>query len=619
MIELLPVEVRDQIAAGEVVERPAHMVKELIENSLDASATQVTVKAKNGGRFVEIQDNGHGIQPEQLGLALDRFATSKIKTSDDLWRLKTYGFRGEALASLAAVSQLTLISRTAKAKQASKIVSTFGKKSPVDVVSGELGTRIIIENLFENVPARLKFLKSESAEHQAIKAVVKAMAMTRPQVEFRYYENDKLVLMYSAVKSQSERTQQVLEVSPLFTAQDKTQDGWSVEIQFTAPDQVAKSSKNIWIFVQDRHVQDRALQAALVDAYRSLLMHGEYPISVVKLRVPEDQVDVNIHPTKSQVKFMDASQAFRFVHHTIRKELEKGPWLKGSVDTSSRTQNSYKSEPIAEPLKFNDQAFQTTTYKKKDSEWAIPSQLQEVRAQTYESNLAAEAKVQASQSHRANDSIINYAAIPGQESAKEYVPTAGVWSRLQVIGQVGLTYIVTQDESKVVLVDQHAAHERVAFERLMRAWHGGKIDIQDYLFPLALDLTTTQVESLLIYTDAFLKLGVTIERLGPSTIGVKSAPAFVKEAVFAEILEKMADEISDKGGSFQFEKKIVDICATMACHSVVRAGQALSIVEMKSLLQQMDEFPLSSFCPHGRPVSLEWSFEKLEKDFGRRV
>ena len=607
MIELLPVEVRDQIAAGEVVERPAHMVKELIENSLDAGATQITVKVKNGGRSVEIQDNGHGINSQQLGLALDRFATSKIKTSDDLWRLKTYGFRGEALASLAAVSHLTLISRTAKEKQASQIKSSFGQKSPVDLVSGDLGTRIIIERLFENVPARLKFLKSEAAEHQAIKAVVKAMSMTRPQVEFRYYENEKLVLMYASVASQSERTQQVLEVSPLYTAEEKTKDGWSVEIQFTAPDQVAKSSKNIWIFVQDRHVQDRALQAALVDAYRSLLMHGEYPISVVKLRVPEDQVDVNIHPTKSQVKFMDASQAFRFVHHTLRAELEKGPWLKGKAPQTYDSFEPRKAESIAEPLRFNDQAFQTTTYKKKDSEWTMPAQLNEARAQSYEASLNTEVRAQ------------SFATAETLASTKDYSPSTGVWSRLQVIGQVGLTYIVTQDETKVVLVDQHAAHERVAFERLMRAWHGGKIDIQDYLFPLALDLTTTQVESLLIYTEAFLKLGVTIERLGPSTIGVKSAPAFVKEAVFAEILEKMADEISDKGGSFQFEKKIVDICATMACHSVVRAGQALSIAEMKSLLQQMDEFPLSSFCPHGRPVSLEWSFEKLEKDFGRRV
>jgi DNA mismatch repair protein MutL len=600
MIELLPVEVRDQIAAGEVVERPSHLVKELLENSLDAASSQITVKVKNGGRFVEIQDDGHGIESNQLGLALDRFATSKIRTSDDLWKLKTYGFRGEALASLAAVSHLTLISKTAKSRQASQIKSSFGQKSSVDSVSADLGTRIIVERLFENVPARLKFLKSEAAEHQAIKSVFKAMALTRPQVEFKYFENDKLILLYPAAKNQMERVQQVIEIPSLYTATDMTSDGWGVEIYFTAPDQVAKSSKNIWIFVQDRHVQDRALQTALVDAYRSLLMHGEYPISVLKLKVPEDQVDVNIHPTKSQVKFVDSSQAFRFVHHTLRAELEKGPWLSRSpkknqdffnstVETSGT--NSFSSRPsVSENLKFENPSLDVTTYRKKDSEWSVPSHFS---------------------SNQVSSPMPTFQEI--QKSA------GGYWSHLEVIGQVGLTYIVTQDESRVVLVDQHAAHERVAFERLMQAWNNGKIEVQEFLFPLALDFTATQVESLLQLTESFFKLGIVIERLGPSTIGIKSAPSFVKEGVFAQILEKMADEILEKGGSFQFDKKVVDICATMACHSVVRAGQALSLQEMKSLLQQMDEFPLSSFCPHGRPVSVEWGFDKLERDFGRRA
>jgi DNA mismatch repair protein MutL len=605
MIELLPVEVRDQIAAGEVVERPAHMVKELVENSLDAGSTRVTVKVKLGGRSVEIIDNGHGIAADQLGLALDRFATSKIKTSDDLWKLKTYGFRGEALASLAAVSHLTLISRANGAKQASQIKSIFGQKSPVDQVSGDQGTRIIVENLFENVPARLKFLKSEAAEHQAIKNVMKAMAMTRPQVEFQYFENDRLVLLYPSVKTQKERVEQVLEISKLHSAMDKTNDGWEVEIYFTAPDQVAKTAKNIWIFVQDRHVQDRALQTALVDAYRSLLMHGEYPISVVKLKVPEDQVDVNIHPTKSQVKFLEPSQAFRFVHHTLRDELEKAPWLMGKAPTQNDQFASNAFEPQPEPLKFQDQAFHTASYRKKDYEWTPPTRLEDFK------------QAAAGRENQIRE-VLGQNTFETQPTATA-VKTPGVWSRLQVIGQVGLTYIVTQDESKVVLVDQHAAHERVAFERLMRAWNGGQMEIQEFLFPLALDLSTVQVESLMQVTDSFQKLGVTIERLGPSTVGVKSAPSFVKEGVFAQILEKTADEISERGGSFQFEKKVVDICATLACHSVVRAGQALSIPEMKSLLEQMDEFPLSSFCPHGRPVSIEWTFDKLEKDFGRRV
>lgn len=585
MIALLSPEVRDQIAAGEVVERPAHMVKELIENSLDAQATEIVVRVKKGGRFVEVQDNGIGIKSNELDLALDRFATSKIRQSDDLWRLKTFGFRGEALASLAAVSDLTLISRRQDAQTASRIKSRFGVKSSVEQISGDVGTKIIIDNLFENVPARLKFLKSESAEHQAIKQIVKALALAHPKAEFKYFEEDRLVLLYPKSESSLERTKQVLDLSQMHEAFDEG-DGWKVDIHFAAPDQVGKTSKNIWVFVQGRYVQDRALQTALTDAYRSLLMHGEYPICTVQLWVPEDQVDVNIHPTKSQVKFVDSSKAFRFVHHTLREALEEAPWIQ-KTQAPERPVVAPTFEP--QTLKFEDQAFHTTTYKTKEIEWQAP-----IRVEDFKS--AAASRVEA-----------------------EPEPVTGYWSRLAVVGQVGLTYIVAQDESKMILVDQHAAHERVAFERLMQAWHGGKTDIQEFLFPLALDLTAAQVEALMLYEKDLARLGVSIELLGPSTLGVKSAPAFVKDSVFINLMEKMAEEIIDKGGSFQFEKKVVDICATMACHSVVRAGQALSVEQMRSLLQQMDEFPLSSFCPHGRPVSLEWGFEKLEKDFGRRV
>ncbi|MFN8792110.1 MAG: DNA mismatch repair endonuclease MutL [Bdellovibrionales bacterium] len=599
MIALLAPEVRDQIAAGEVVERPAHLVKELVENSLDAGATEIRVKVREGGRFVEVQDNGRGIGAGELGLALDRFATSKIQTGDDLWRLKTYGFRGEALASLAAVSDLTLISKPPGESWAARIRSQFGAKSSVESVSSEVGTLVRIEKLFENVPARLKFLKTESAENQAIRQVIKAMALSHAKVEFKYFEDEKLVLVFNPTSNLA-RSEQVLEMKGLYSAEDQG-DGWRVEIHFASPEHVGKTSKNIWVFVQGRFVQDRALQTAVTEAYRSLLMHGEYPLVVVQLWAPEDQVDVNIHPTKSQVKFAEPSKAFRFVHHTLRDALEQAPWHEsaranagaqaaaGAVSFAAASQDgseaSLQPSQTATNLHFQDSALLNTQYRQKDFEFATP------RLRVEEST----------------------------SLARSAAPSAGVWSRLEVVGQVGLTYIVAQDQGRLVLIDQHAAHERVAFERLMRAWNGGHLEIQEFLFPFALDLSAAQVEALLTCEADFQKLGVAIERLGPSTLGIRSAPAFVKDRVFAEMMEVMADEILEKGGSFRFEKKVIDLCATMACHSVVRAGQALSHEEMRSLLVQMDEFPLSSFCPHGRPVSVEWSFEKLEKDFGRRV
>ena len=578
MIHLLAPDVRDQIAAGEVVERPAHMIKELVENSLDAGATEISIRVEQGGRRVEIQDNGCGIPQNELWLALERFATSKIQVSEDLWKLKTYGFRGEALASLAAVSELTLTSRTANSSSAARIHSHFGQNSDVDQISGELGTQILIEDLFENLPARLKFLKSESAENQAIKQIVKAMALSHPHVEFRYFEGSDLVLFYPRVDTARLRSEQVLEISGLFQAQDQS-EAWQVDLHFSSPEKVAKTSKNIWIFVQNRFVQDRALQTAIMDAYRSLLMHGEYPICVLHLKVPEDQVDVNIHPTKSQVKFLEPSKAFRFVHHTLRDELIKAPWRQHSFDSQPLVTRPEDSAPV-QNFSFQDPQLHNTVYRKKDVEWTAPVKMQDLQ--------------------RATDRPPAY------------------WSSYEVIGQVGLTYIVAQNEDKLLLIDQHAAHERVAFEKLMAAWQGGYNEVQEFLFPLALDMSSEKMEALLKHEGDMEKLGVHFEILGPSTLGVRSAPAFVKDSVFAEILEKMADEILEKGGSFVFEKKVVDICATMACHSVVRAGQALSLEEMKSLLIQMDEFPLSSFCPHGRPVSIEWSYHWIEKEFGRR-
>ncbi|MCX7979389.1 MAG: DNA mismatch repair endonuclease MutL, partial [Bdellovibrionaceae bacterium] len=274
-IHVLPPDVVDQIAAGEVVERPAHMVKELIENSLDAGARRIEVDFSLGGRAVQVRDDGSGIDSEDLAKALDRFATSKIRSADDLWRLKSFGFRGEALASISAVSELTMISRPPGAERAARVKSTFGRRGAVESVGGDPGTTVVVENLFENVPARLKFLKSSAAEHTQIKNTLKALALSHPQVEFRVREEGKLIFAYSP-GARLQRCEQVLEVKPLYEGSAEC-DGVKATVIFAAPDQVARSAKNIWIFVQNRWVQDRGLQTAVFEAYRGLLMHGEYP------------------------------------------------------------------------------------------------------------------------------------------------------------------------------------------------------------------------------------------------------------------------------------------------------------------------------------------------------
>lgn len=615
-IKKLSQEVIDQIAAGEIVERPAHLVKELVENSLDAGAKRIDVDFSEGGRRVRVQDDGHGMSAEELPASLERFATSKINRADDLWRLSSFGFRGEALASLSAVAKLTLTSRRAEDDQARQLVCEFGKLSPVTAVGGSFGTSVQIEDLFQNLPARLKFLKSEVAEHTQIKTTLKALALSRPDVEFRIHEAGRLIAVYPAVKTRAARVGQVLDIAPVFEGSAQ-REGIKADSVFAGPHHVAKTSKNIWMFVQGRWVQDRSMQAAVIEAYRSLLMHGEFPQAVVWLEAEAGEVDVNIHPTKSQVKFREPSLAFRAVQASLRGTLEQAPWSERAPQQTQAVPAGAPAGPVmpsrvfaspaagpdgavsvmaampSTPTTFDDPALRATVLPKKY--FAPPA----AAGSTLRDLGAAEVKT----------------TLQDLQDVAE----RGPWSRLDVLGQAHLTYILCQDEKNLVLVDQHAAHERVAYERLMRAWRGGRIEVQDFLFPLAVDLSPEKVEGLMLMAEDFAKLGVQIEPMGPATIGVKAGPALLKDGVYAGLLAKVADEILEQGGSYSFERAVGDLCATMACHSVVRAGQALSVEQMRSLLREMDEFPLSSFCPHGRPVSVEIPFQKLEKDFGRLV
>lgn len=625
-IQVLSPEVVDQIAAGEVVERPAHLVKELVENSIDAGATRVHVEYHDGGRTVKVIDNGKGMSPEDLPKSLERFATSKISKTDDLWGLRTFGFRGEALASISAVSKMTLTSRRAGDEAAFQLVSEYGKRRPIDSVGGSQGTTVLMEGLFENTPARLKFLKSDAAEHTAIKTTLKAMALSHPNVEIRIQENGKLVNFWPACQNRKDRVEQILEIKPLFVG-EATRENVTAYAVFADPHNVAKTAKNIWMFAQNRWIQDRSLTAAVNEAYRSLLMHGEYPIACVWVDLPPDCVDVNIHPTKSQVKFQNPSLAFRAVAGSIRSTIEQAPWIPAgtprpahvnmetgeetpwsasSSSTPSESGNRIFPTSPTENLSFTDRALQSTQFQKKDFNFGYNS-VQEPKVDYQALAESAEARE-------------SYSTMPSAKPQEDQIPESrGYWSSLEILGQANLTYIVTQARDKLVFVDQHAAHERVVFEKLMTAWKGGKIDIQEFLFPLAIDMSPEKVEALLTLAPEIERLGVHIEPLGPGTIGVKAAPLFIKEATLGNVLDKMAGEIADQGGSYSLERAVGDICATMACHSVVRAGQALGTEQMRNLLRDMDMFPLSSFCPHGRPVSVEYPFYKLEKDFGRIV
>lgn len=676
-IHQLPSEVVDQIAAGEVVERPAHLVKELVENAIDAGATSVEIEFDQGGRRIRVTDNGLGIEPEDLALALARHATSKITEANDLWNLMTFGFRGEALASIAAVSRLTLQSRPQGAELAACVRSEFGRLSKVEPIGGNPGTTVLVEELFSNIPARLKFLKSEAGETAQIKATLRALALANEGVEFRLRTKGKLEQVWPKAQSFLERAQQILEVDKLFN-NTFNYKGFTTQVVFASPHDVTGNARGILIFVQNRWVQDRSLQAAVIEAYRGLLMHGEYPIAVVRLQASPDEVDVNIHPTKSAVKFRDSQSAFRSVNRALREALEKAPWLEQSaaadhadgvihaVSVSSMKAELARTQGVGRKLSVADLtrpysaagSSKTASAVIRDSTVLTPDQGGSVetneigtqpQAGTPQPETLATApvysvgrfeapefdtvvfkqKVDLDSSALSHTRDVN-AMAPFERApigsskahieANQFVAeTRGHWSRLQVVGQANLTYIVAQDADRLVLVDQHAAHERVAYERLMKAWMTGAVDVQPLLIPITVDLEPDGAEALVSISEELEKLGVQIDQIGPQSIAVRTQPLAIKESALVKALAELAREMVDRGGSFALERKISDLCATMACHSVVRAGQALSHEQMKSLLVQMDEFPLSSFCPHGRPVSVDYPYTRLERDFGRLV
>ena len=610
-IQKLDSTVIDQIAAGEVVERPAQLVKELIENSLDAQATSIEIQFSDGGLFVSVKDNGHGISSQELSLALSRHATSKIKNSKDLFSVHTYGFRGEALASIASVSELVLLSRFKDSHQAYRIKSQFGKNFQIKAVGGAVGTTVEVNNLFQNVPARLRFLKSEKAEIQAIKNVITAQALSHSQVSFRAVYKDKLLFFWPACTSDMKRAEMIVS-SPLYT-QTYQKDSWSVRVILSPPNKTASSSKKMWFFVNGRSVQDKILYGAVMSAHRNLLMHGEYPICTLYLTCPYTEVDSNVHPTKNQVKFISESRVFQTVQKGVRELLEQAPWLK-ELNT-----------PLQRPVVKKTVAKENSTLSSLKRK--IVSSLSQKNNPTRDSffiqkNLSDISKSQ-SDSLKESQPLLN----PHVESVNEDMnasirPTFAqegekrIFSSLKVLSQAHRTYIVTQSSKSIVLVDQHAAHERILFEKLLNSTKNKSSDIQKHLIPLKIELEEAEIEVAQKMKADFESLGIQMT-IQNSFCEIFASPPWIKEEVIKKSIQQLTESHIQSGESFTKEKVISDICASLACHSAIRAGKVLTVAEMENLLEQMDRFAIASFCPHGRPVFVEYSLHRIEKDFGR--
>ena len=562
-INILDKDTVSQIAAGEVVERPSSLVKELVENALDAKTTRIEVEFDEGGRFVKVKDNGEGIEKGELKKALTCHATSKIRKTKDLWKLSTYGFRGEALASIASVSDLILISKC-PGKEAFRLKCHFGEMQDVEKTGGEEGTSVIIQSLFENVPARFKFLKSSASENTAIKNTLKALALSHCSVSFRVLHKGRLLFYWPSQKNLLDRCRQIFNMSDLYFAESE-KNNYKMSAVVAAPNNTLKNRRSNWLFVCDRWVEDRVIYAALMAAYRSLLMHGEHPIALVKVRGPSEEIDVNVHPTKSQVRFKNSSLVFQLVESGIRNVLEQAPWTKKVTGRSFF--------PKEENLNFKSPQFEKTnfskgsSFKSKNFGNLHKERLMSVASDNSKDMSSSGVSYKESLSNlslkepytKSEQNLKKTPQSDDKESENNKVQFSTernkVWASLQVLAQVQLTYLVCQSDKAVVFIDQHAAHERILYEKLFAFWKIGNVETQKNLIPFSLEVEEDEREALLSLQDHLKKLGVTLEQLGPGLLGVTSAPLILKEKALQEGLYFLARDFIETRDTFSLKKR----------------------------------------------------------------
>jgi DNA mismatch repair protein MutL len=577
-IRRLPPELINRIAAGEVVERPASALKELVENSLDAGASQVAVRLYAGGlELIEVADDGSGMNPDEMRLALERHATSKLP-SDAIDRVTSFGFRGEALPSIASVSRLTLESRV-RGSDGWRIEVDHGAVAGEGPAALPPGTRIRIEALFDKVPARRKFLRSPRAEYAACLDAVKRLALARSDVGFTLDHDGRRILTLQPADPPT-RVAELLshELDRHGVGIDCERNGLRLTGVISLPTFNRGMADQQFLFVNSRPVKDRLLVGALRAAYRDLIARDRHPIAALFLDVPLEEVDVNVHPAKTEVRFRDPA--------AVRGLIVGG--LRHALDEESR--RSAAREQAAAPVM-----------------WTSSS--------SYVPEPGLGLGVTAVREEQRVFEPITFVPAARAEPAVEPVPTypLGV-----ARGQVAATYIVAEAEDGLVIVDQHAAHERLVLERMRTAREGGSVARQALLIPEVVELDEPDCDRLEGAAAELADMGLEIERFGSTSMIVRAVPAALGKTDAAGLLADLAGEIAELGGPLSLRDKLDLVAATIACHGSVRAGRVLSVAEMNALLREMEVTPRSGQCNHGRPTWVKLGHAEIEKLFGRK-
>jgi DNA mismatch repair protein MutL len=594
-IRILPDILANKIAAGEVVERPASVVKELVENALDAQSSRIIIEIENGGRsLIQVADNGIGMGRDDALLALERFATSKLHSDDDLTAIRTLGFRGEALPSIAAVSKLTLVTRETDAATGVQVQMDGGKMVQVTEAGAPQGTLIRVARLFFNTPARRKFLKSTGTEMGHVADNVAGMALGHPQVHFKLMHNARLVKQWPKVNDPIERAADVLGPSSAGELiRIESRSGELVVTGYAAPAGMARAtSRGAFFFVNGRRVRDRVIQHALSEGYHGLMMKGRFPVAALFLQMPFDQVDVNVHPTKHEVRFADP----RRVHDLVRQAVA------GALARSERRLWSPGRESAADHGEAVDEA--AAGYP------SVPPADRPMPPPVPAGGFAGERPVAAPRA-----AGFNGKPLPQAPAHQQDLWTAHGFADLTILGQFRGTYIIAQDGNDLILIDQHAAHERIVYEHLSRP--GGRPEAQQLLVPETVELSFSEAEMLAKLLPGLDDMGLEIEAFGGTTFAVKAVPSILSSHDTGRLVRELAERSVEIGLGTGLERIMEECCMVMACHRAVRANQRLDDTQIRHLLAGLDGCRTPSHCPHGRPTWIRWTLRDLEKLFGR--
>lgn len=609
----------NKIAAGEVVERPASVVKELVENSIDAQASAITVEIKDGGiSLIRVTDNGIGIGKEDVTTALLRHTTSKIKAVEDLDKIESLGFRGEALASIASVSQLEIITKTYGEVTGKRVESYGGKIITQEEVGCPEGTTIIMKNLFYNVPARKKFLKKPSTESSYISDIVYKIALGHPEVSFKYINNNTVVFHTSGNNDLKNAVFNVYgkEVAKSMIPVEKEDKDIKILGLIGKPELNRANRTYENFYINGRYIKSKVLENALEDAYKTLLPINKFPVVVLHIFIPSDKIDVNVHPTKMEVRFKDEEEIYQFIYNAIHKNLYKEDLIPNVTWNSNKKKDKlFTPEPIQERLPEPFEIKRKSLDNKNISISFENKNKPEKVSYNKSYDIVNDYLDKNNEINKSNSIIYEKNEVVQKEEINQNNKQTTIYN-YKIIGQIFQTYWLVEHESNIYIVDQHAAHERILYERLIHDFKHDKVHSQSLLEPIVFEVSPKEKDIVEDNKDLFNKFGFEIEEFGDSAYVIRELPILFEGPVDSNFFLEIIDTLNDEKVKDLYDMKLNSI-AVLSCKGAVKAKDKLAIAEAKALIEELFTLDNPFTCPHGRPTIISMSQYELEKKFKR--